>query len=219
MTQFYSICNNTAYQRGMPEIQDIVAGIDDHGACPACGSGRRKPVGDLRVRLGRTRARRWPDLLACGDYPCFVASDRFLAAMRESGINVTLGGRVDFVEPNKSGLSFDDAPQYYWVDGERCRAAKMDFEASGYVDVRFCPECGVRSNDISRTYDRRHAEPPPGEVFAYDEASGLDLFTTDLAPTVFFCTDRVFECAKKHRFINIAFYPVEKGRLGEPLQI
>ena len=203
----------------MPETREIVEGLDDRGTCPTCGVGRRTPIGDLQVRLGKTRARVWPDVIACGDYPCFVISDRFLDAMQECGIRVVLGGRVDFVGCNETGLSLDDAPQYYWVDGSRCRAAKMDFEASGYVDVRFCPECGVRSNDVSRTYDRQHADPAPGKVFEYDSSSGLDLFTTDLAPTAFFCTQRVLDCARQHKLINLAFVPVEEGVVGEPLKL
>jgi len=219
MTHFYSIRHNTAYKRGMPEIQDIVSGLVDRGPCPTCGVGRRSPKGDLQVRLGKTRARMWPDLLACGDYPCFVISERFAAAMHECGIQLRIGGRVEFVGPNETGLSPNDAPAYFWVDGNQSRAGKMDFDASGYVDVRFCPDCGVRSNDISQTYDRQHADPAPGQVFEYDAASGLDLFTTDLAPTTFFCTSRVYECARKHKLINVALRPTEKGIVGEPLKI
>lgn len=219
MMRFYSIMDNTAYKRGMPEIEQIVAGLTDQGACPSCGAGRRQPKGDLEVQLGRTRARMWPDMIACGSYPCFVVSDRFVDAMGECGVRLTLGGEVRFVGPNKSGLSLADAPRYFWIDGNRCRAGKMDFEASGYVDVRFCEVCGNRTDDVGKTYDRRHADPPPGDKFEYDESLGFDLFTTDLAPTAFFCTDRVLECARRHRLTNIAFVPVELGDIGEPLKI
>lgn len=219
MTQFYDIMHNTAYKRGMPEIEGIVSGLVDYGSCPKCGRSRRKPEGDLQVRLGKTRARQWPDLLACGKYPCFVVSERFLNAMQECGVRVVLGGYVEFAGPNESGLSLEDAPKYYWVDGEGCRAGRMDFEASGYVDVRFCPECDYRTDDVSLTYKRQHTDPPPGIVFDYDESSGFDLFTTDLAPTAFFCTNRVLDCAKKHKLINIAFCPVEQGKVGKPMKI
>jgi hypothetical protein len=218
MTQFFSICHNTAYKHGMPEIGAIVDGLVNHGPCPTCGVGRRRPTGDLQARLGKTRARIWPDLLACGDYPCFVISARFVAAMQECGVQLRIGGRVEFVGPNDIGLSLDDAPEYFWVDGRQSRAGTMDFDASGYVDVRFCPNCGIRSNDISRTYDRQHADPPPGQIFAYDATSGLDLFTTDLSPTAFFCTSRVYDCARKHKLINIAFRPTDQGLVREPLK-
>jgi hypothetical protein len=218
MTRFYDISHNTAYKRGMPEIQEIVGGLVNRGPCPTCGVGRRRPTGNVQVRLGKTRARMWPDLLACGDYPCFVMSDRFVAAMHECGLQLRIGGRVEFVGPNVSGLSLEGAPEYFWADGNHSQAAKMDFDASGYVDVRFCPDCGVRSNDISLTYDRQHADPAPGQIFDYDDSSGLDLFTTDLAPTAFFCTSRVYDCARKHKLINIAFRPTEQGIVGEPLK-
>ncbi len=218
MTQFYEIDHNTAYTRGVPEIYEIVDGLVDCGTCSTCGVSRREPSGDLRVRLGKTRAKFWPDAIACGEYPCFVVSERFVNAMRECGVRLELGGEVEFVEPNESGLSLDDAPQYYWIDGKQHFAARMNFEASGYVDVRFCPECGVRSDNISMTHRRQHADPPPGTVFDYDETSGLDLFTTDLAPTAFFCTEQVFECARRNKLTNLYFSPVEKGAIGEPVK-
>jgi len=218
MMRFYEISHNTAYNDGMPEIREIVEGVEEHGICPQCGVTRRNPSGDLRVRLGRTPATQWPDAIACGDYPCFVVSERFVFALADRGIRLELGGKVTLLNPAAAGLSPADAPSYFWIDGERHLAGRMDFEASGYVDVRFCPECGTRSDDIERTYDRQHAEPPAPTVFHYDVGLGLELFTTDLAPTAFFCTDRVLACAREHRLTNLAFCPVEEGILAEPVK-
>lgn len=217
MTKFYKIRHNTAYTRGVPEIYEIVHGMVDNGTCPTCGVSRRYPSGDLRVRLGKTRAKFWPDAIACGDYPCFVVSERFVNAMRECGIRLELG-KVEFMEPNESGLALVDAPRYFWIDGKRHFAGRMDFAASGFVDVRFCNECGNRTDNISLTYDRRRANPPPPIVFDFDEASGHDIFTTDLAPTAFFCTDRVFECARKQKLTNLQFSRVEEGAMGQPIK-
>jgi len=219
MTRFYEICHNTAYKRGMPEIEEIVSGLLDAGPCPKCGVGRRMLTGDLGVTLGRTRARLWPDAIACGDYPCFVVSGRFVIAMTQCGLALAIGGRVDFVGSNQSGISLEDAPHYFWIDGTRCVAGKMDFCRSGYVDVRFCPECGVRNHNISQTYDRQHSNPPPGHVFSFDESLGLDLFTTDLGPAVFFCTEQVLACARKHGLTNLAFRPVEDGAMAAPVRM
>jgi hypothetical protein len=219
MMQFYKIRHNTAYKRGMPEIYEILSGLREHGRCPECGVSRREPVGDLIVQMGKTKARMWPDVIACGDYPCCVISNRFVSAMRESGIGFILGGTVSFADPLRNGLSLAVSPGYVWVDGARSRAGKMDFEASGFVDVKFCPVCGTRSDDISRTHRRQHdTNPPPGQVFTYDESLGLDLFTTDISPTYFFCTQRVFDCAKKYRLTNISFCRVEEGSHCEPLK-
>jgi hypothetical protein len=218
MTKYYDVGHNTAYSRGMPEIFEIVRGIDDEGPCPVCGASQRNPSGDLQVRLGKTRGKIWPDAIGCGDYPCFVVSDRFVKAMKQAGIRLELGGKVDFVGPNESGLSLDDAPQYFWVDGIKHRAGNMNFEASGFVDVRFCEHCGNRTDNISLTYKRQHAQPPPPYVFQHDEASGFDLFTTDLSPAAFFCTDRVLESAKANRLTNLAFCPADQGVFGKPVK-
>jgi len=218
MTKFYDISHNTAFNLGMPEIEEIVDGIIDYGNCSTCGVSMRYPLGDLRVRLGKTRAKIWPDAIACGEYPCFVISEHFVNAMRECGIRIELGGKVEFVNPTDCGLSIDDAPMCYWIDGKQHFSGRMDFEASGYVNVQFCEECGNRTDNISLTYHRQHGDPPPPILFDYDDNSGLDLFTTDLSPTAFFCTDRVLDCARHHKLTNLAFCDVEEGAFAEPVK-
>ena len=125
-----------------------------------------------------------------------------------------LGGAVEILEPVENRLSLEFAPPYFWVDGERHRAARMDFEASGHVGVAFCEDCGGRHNDVIATFDRQHAAPPPPVVFDYDANSGLELFTTDLSPYAFFCTERVFRCVRENRLHNVAFIRVEDGYRG-----
>jgi len=39
----------------------------------------------------------------------------------------------------------------------------------------------------------------------------LDLFSNDMNPDVFFCTERVLECCREHRPTNVAIKPVEEG--------
>jgi hypothetical protein len=139
--------------------------------------------------------------------------------MERCGIRLILGGKAGFIEPVENGLSLTEAPSYFWIDGPRHFAGKMDFEASGYVDNRLCPECGRRTANISLTYDRQHyTQPPPPTVLHHDEASGMDLFTTDLAPTAFFCTERVLECAKTNKLTNLSFRPAEEGVYGKPVK-
>ena len=210
--RFFSIMDDTSYRRQVPVIIWIIEGLLDYGPCPGCGATRRDPSGDLRVTLSDDRARIWPDLMACGEYPCFVASARFVDAMLETGIRIEKGGRVDFIEPIENGLSMDDSPGYYWLDGRRGhQAGKMDFDTSGYVDVRFCGVCANRTDDISLTFNRQRADPPPPTVIEFDAKTGHDLFTTDLSPCAFFCTERVLETVKKYKLTNIAFYPCEEG--------
>ena len=149
----------------------------------------------------------WPDLIGTGSrVGVLVASGRFLNALRSFEVRVETGGRVEFDEPGPKRLSLADASEYYWVDGEQHLAAKMDFKASGFVGVKYCEACGARSHDIRAS--RRNEEP---YVFDYDARSGLDLFSTDMNPDVFFCTERVLECCREHRLINVAIKPVEEG--------
>jgi hypothetical protein len=218
MTRFYSIRHNTSHNRGVPEIYEIVEGLTDSGTCPKCGASRRQPSGDLRVCLGRSVAKNWPDVVACGDFPCFVVSQHFVDSMSQCGIRLELGGKVEFMEPIENGLSLENAPRYYWIDGSKHFGATMYFEASGFVDVRFCDLCGNRSEDVGLSYDRQHSVPPPPFTFDYNACSGLDLFTTDLASTAFFCTERVLNCAKDNRLSNLRFSAVEQGVLGVPVK-
>ena len=95
--RFFSIRDDTSYRRQMPVVCEIMVGIPDYGPCPKCGINMRDPTGDLLVTLSDDRARIWPDLIACGDYPCFVASGRFVDAMRESSIRIEIAGRVEFM--------------------------------------------------------------------------------------------------------------------------
>lgn len=213
--QMYSITHDTATVRRVPEIRKILSGLDDPGPCPQCMRNARAPFGDLRVTVSTARGRFWPDAIGCGDYPCFVVSSRFVSATRQAGIRIEVGGRVTFVGADARGLSVRDAPPYGWLDGARLRAGSMRFEESGYVAVRFCSSCGSRSDDISATYARQHGATPLPTVIDYDAKSGIDLFTTDLAPTAFFCTDRVFECARIHRLTNLCFRRLEDGVNGE----
>lgn len=210
---FYMIMDYTVFQRGvMPYISTILEGYPDLGPCPECYEVMGHLTGDLQVKLAASSARVWPDLLECEEYPCFIVSQRFIDAMRADDIRIETGGRVYFEGPIENGLSLDDAPEYYWLDGrERHQAAKMDFEASGYVDVRFCKVCGNRTDDPKLSRKHREGETPPPFVFDYDASTKHDLFTTDLSPIVFFCTDRVLETVKKRKLTNIQFFHVERG--------
>jgi hypothetical protein len=138
--------------------------------------------------------------------------------MKGCEIVTLLGGGVEFVRPGGSRLHLPDSLEYFWVDGGRHRAASVDFERSGFVDVRFCELCGTRMEDMEATYVRRRAEPPPPLVFDYEESLGLDLFTTDLSPTAFFSTDRVLDCVRRSKLTNIQFVPTKDGALGKPIR-
>lgn len=217
MSHLYEFGHNRAFSTGEPEIEEIANGIADLGTCKSCRGSLRHLDGDLAVRLGSHRSNCWSDVLPCGDYPALVISEKFASACGDAGVEITIGGVVQIVEPLENGLAIESSPQYLWVDGNRHFGAKVDFEASGYVGVRFCSECGRRMDDVAATYDRQHATPPPPTVFIEGSYTGLDLFTTDISPTAFFCTQKVVDLATEHRLTNCRFTPVEAGLNGQPI--
>ena len=211
MKGFYEIRDRTNHTRGMPWIAEFTQGVVELDQCATCGVRRRLPRGDLRALLEPVGTQ-WPDLIGNGDLVwLFVASGKFVEALRSCGVRVEIGGRVEFDEPGPKRLSLSEAPDYHWVEGERHLAARMDYEASGFVGVEYCPSCGARSHDIRATKEVRF-------VFDYDASLGLDLFTTDMNPRAFFCTERVLECARKHRPTNVAISRVEDGPIAKSLK-
>ena len=214
MTTFYGIWDRTLSARGMPWIAEFTEGVALAQECAVCGTKPRWPGPDMLARLDSKRGTQWPDMIGTGHLAwLFIGSGRFVEALRAEGIRVELGGRIGFNGPAPKRLSLDDAPDYYWVNPDRHRAAKMDYAASGFVGVARCTSCGRQSYDIKAS--SRSDESP--RVFDYDASSGLDLFTTDMGMG-FYCTERVLECARKHRLTNIAFTRVEEGPLGTPVK-
>ena len=212
MKGFYRIKHRTFHTRGMPWIGRFTEGVVNLDKCAACGAPNYFPRGDMRARLWEENGTQWPDLIGTGSVAgVFVASGRFVEALRTCGVRVELGGRVEFDEPGPKRLPLAEAPDYHWVDGERHLAARMDLEASGFVGVRYCSECGARSGDVRATKVTQY-------TFDYDAASGLDLFTTDMSPRAFFCTERVLECAREHRLTNVAITRVEDGPDAKPIK-
>ena len=218
MIKFYSIEDRTFFTHGVPWIEEYISGVVNHGECGECGGLLDHGREEMVARLKRNRCRLWPDLIGSGHMLLMVMSELFVNALREEGMRVETGGRVTFAEPLRNCLSLSDAPSYFWIDGEQMRAASMDYEASGYVGTRNCSRCGRVSFDIRASYARLDEDPPPPIMFDYDESLGFDLFTTDFTPKRFFCTERVLECAKRHRLTNIAFSPVEAGLHARPIK-
>ena len=174
----------------------------------------------MKVEMLANKARFWPDLLGSGTLD-FVVSVRFVDAMREDGIRLELGGTVEILEPLRNRLSLADAPPYFWVDGARHGAARMDFKATGYVRARKCRGCGRMRFSHWASDRRQHRDPPPPIVFDYDRSLGLELFTAHEfrhhSSHRFYCTDRVFDCVRRNKLTNVAFVPVERGIHGDPI--
>jgi hypothetical protein len=221
MTRFFSVRDNSFHTRGYPWIVRIVTGIEYQGTpCPDCG---RIPspslTGDVEVKLEKNEANRWPDVVGCGAKSMLIVSERVISAWRMDGIgNIPAGGRVTFLSPLPCPLQCKESPSYLWVNETLLGGARLDMQASGFMGLRFCSRCECYSWDVGATYDRQHCKPW-SYVFAKGSWSGAHLFTAPPAHSgegrggMLFCTERVVECAKKHRLTNFRFVPIE---LGDP---
>lgn len=209
---FSRVRHNTLNSRANPWIAEIVSGLKDDGDCGRCGSTLLTPLGDLEVILEPNKGRSWPDVLGCGHYPVFVISHRVVEAWGGTADlgEWVVGGRVVFLPPVPRKLEPAQAPTYFWLDGKKMLGARLDFKKSGFVGVKFCPICGTRSDNMIATFDHHHSRPW-SYVFLSGSWTGANLFTTDLAPTTFFCTQKFMEFANRHGFSNFRFEKVEKG--------
>jgi hypothetical protein len=181
-------------------------------SCPECGVAPSQIfTGDLEVTLEKRKGSKWPDALGCGAASLFIVSARVLEAWRDDAVGAfPIGGGISFTGALPKRLRDGRPPEYFWLDGQKMLGAKMDFDAAGFVDVRFCFACGNRIDDISATHEKQRSGLWP-YAFVPDTWNGADLFTTDLSPAAFFCTNAVMECARRHRHTNFRFIPVEAG--------
>jgi hypothetical protein len=212
MTRLYSVSDNSFHSNDFPWAWRIQSGIDfSLPPCPECDGPQTRLQGDMEMLLERKKGSNWPDIMGCGAYPLLIVSEQVLNVWLNDGVGqFPIGGRVSFLPPIPRKLEPTKAPAYFWLDGKQMLGAKLDFDASGFVGVQFCSRCGRRWDDVKATYDRQHSQPW-SYVFVEGAWTGSNLFTTDLSPTAFFCTERVVECARKHQLTNFRFVPVEDG--------
>jgi hypothetical protein len=212
--QFFSVSNSSFDIRGFPWIDDIVEGFNLGPDCNTCGSEGLLRPGKIEVTLDRHKGTVWPDVLGCGAYPLFIVSGRVLQAWEAelSFAPETYEVKVVGKLPKKLGSS--RPPDYHYVNGKTLEGVKMDFAASGYVDIEICPECGTLSYNIGATDKKQNRNKYP-HVFLKDSWAGKDLFTPEHWPYVFFCTEKLLQCATKFKLTNFRFTPTEEGNSFE----
>lgn len=211
ISEFLHVSHNSHHKRGTPWIQGIHAGIEHDKTCTVCGARYHRPIGDLQVSFDESKGSEWPDVLGCGARPLFIVSQWVIEAWQAEGIpEIAVGGRVLCTGTLPVRLEEVPPPEYFWIDGGRMLGAELDLAASGFVGVTYCLECNGFRNDVSATFKRRYARVCP-YVFVANTYQGAQLFTTSFSESIFFCTMRMLEIARKHRLTNFKFTPVEAG--------
>jgi len=210
--RFFSVSDNSNYKRGFPWIQTLGKGFREFYLCGRCAPARSLmyAYGPVEATCEPNKGVMWSDVVGCGHYPFFILSERALRAFAVEGVGTFPQHAVLIQPPFPKRLAASHPPGYFWLDGRKMQGALLDFKASGLVSVRFCPECGTRTDNIGATSERQHSRVFP-LVFRTGTWNGAKLFTTDLSPCSFFCTDEVVECARKHKLTNFRFIPVEAG--------
>jgi hypothetical protein len=164
----------------------------------------------VTVELDVYRGTKWPDALGGADL-LLTLSARVVEAWDKDGLTpLAIGGRVHITGELPTSLEDVSPPDYYWIDGSRMIAAELDLAASGIVVESHCSACGRYEQDVSATYKRHELGSAPW-IFVDNAVKHTDLFTTSFSPLLFFCSSNVLEFARRHRFTNFRFTPVEAG--------
>jgi len=210
--RFFSVGHNSLSKRGFPWIQQLGKGFREFYLCKQCPAERSimYAAGPVEAFCDLNKGVRWPDVIGCGHFPFLIMSERALRAFAAEGIGKFPQHAVLIQSPLPKRLALRPAPRYFWLDGQKMRGALLDFDASGFVGVQFCPECGTRTDNISATFQRQHSRVYP-YAFRSDTWNGSHLFTTDLSHCAFFCTEALAQCARKHQLTNFRFIAVEEG--------
>ena len=170
--------------------------------CQNCKVRLTEPSDPIEMRPDPEKGTFWPDCIGCGGgimglYVSKRVKEAFDVAL------VTYGKTFQAIveRPYPKRLKEPEAPLYFYVTGEF--GAKLDFQGSGYGIKSICPTCGHVKTDPAST--------PSKYQLIEGSWNGADIFYTDLSRTTIFCSERILELARSHRWTNFRFVPIEEG--------
>lgn len=192
---FFEIGHNSAWHREFLRAslvyRDVVRGVP----CPECGRKPAHPSGSVRADVDDP-ARQWPDALGASNAP-FLLSGAVACVLKEEGVNGFIAHPVELEIPKRIRVPAPP-PQYYYLD--ITGRMDIDLEASGIKVAGNCPVCFQGG---SRSGGERY-------VPIVDTWDGSDIFTLRNYPSGFaFCTRKVLELARRHRWTNFRFDPMD----------
>lgn len=166
--------------------------------CPFCHARNKTPEGVVTVKLATNQGRYWPDIFQ-GVATGLCISDQVKEALDMAGFSYGATVSVSVIPPFPKRL-VEPPPRYSMILGEI--GAGFDFGKAGMAVKRRCPNCGKVE---------RETKTPIQEDFIKNTWSGMDIFVTDLSPYAFFCTGRIVDLARKHRWMGFCFIPLEQA--------
>jgi hypothetical protein len=164
MSIFFSFYNNTLQKRGFPWISHLTEGFGLSYFCKREKRSLYYATGEMVAQLEYNKGTKWSDVLGCGAFPFLIVSEKVIECCAKEGVGTFPIHEVKIATPFPKKLSGEIPPKYFWIDGVKLKGALIDFEASGFVGVKFCSECGVRTDDISKTFKNQYAK---GARFSY----------------------------------------------------
>lgn len=149
----------------------------------------------------------WPDVLGTIEIP-LILSQRVLNAWTSCSFPVLPATPVRIAGFGEPGPPSPPPPQYVSVNSWELPQVRIDFESSGFAEVRFCRLCRHRADNVRRTSERQR-EWAKRLVLAPGQQLSSPLVATDISPLVLLCTEEFVQMAAKYRLSDFRFVPIE----------
>src|SRR5262245_4737680 len=199
---FFEWGGNTLRTTGPPQV--MIIATTEQAACAVCGRRTMRECEPVRATVESDRGTMWTDLVEGLSGAGFMVSERVVDGLVLAGIERFRCLAVDpGMEIRRKRLRGVPAPRYFLL-----RAAPGMSIDAGKSEARFPPVvCGVCGARDSESDTKRRL--PNWIIAEADSWSGLDLFTPHEMPHLTLCTRRVIEIARRERWTNCRFTPVD----------
>jgi hypothetical protein len=157
-----------------------------------------------------SKGSKWTDIIGNGSQPYFtIVSQRVLEIWEAEGIGKFPAFPIRILPPYPRKLT-TTPPIYYRLDYQQMEGAELDLEASGFLNAKKCNVCGQFSfNWLQSDRFTRHNLIP--YKLKEETWNGANVFRPKYPVGFTFCTERVVDCATKHKMTNFRFIPFEIG--------
>ena len=213
---FFTMGDNSIYTRGFAWIHAFIFDREDSlmdRSCSVCNqewSEYKKNYFDRSLDAYLQSGSKWPDMLGSGSSGPGedIVSQRALEIWDAEGFGQFPSFPIRIVPPFPKTMT-TEPPMYYRLDNKKMMGMEVDWESSGYCDIKRCEACGKISWDWDKQSALARKQIVP-YVLKEDTWNGKDIFCANDMPRLF-CTEKVVDCAFKHKLTNFRFVPIEIG--------